>query len=222
MAFMSNSAAILAAFDAAPPGTVLSTPPPEGAALEAPGAAPVAAPVAALPVPGVRRTLSALTRWDRIFPGSSMPSDLNAAPFAVRMRCKDADPELFALLMGQPLPAATEAAILAGTWSDTVPAPPTPEAQRAAAVAALTQNGAVNPFAPGPSFNITRQVELSRVDPAAAEQMRLQAAPAIQQLQQQQAAAAEQHRQQVAAEAIEAANQRQIATARQRFWGHQG
>ena len=135
---------------------------------------------APLPRPTLRRTYSALARWDAIAPGTVMPESLASAPFALRMGVKDRDPELYSLLMGEPLPAATEAAILNGTWSDTAPVRD-PEAERAQAVAQLLAEG--NPYLPGSS--LTTRLRLEQLDPEMARQQAAAAAPFVMAAQQQ-------------------------------------
>jgi hypothetical protein len=105
-----------------------------------------------------------------------MPDSLEGVPFALRMRVKDSDPELYALMGGAPVPAALEAAVISGKLSDIAPQRDL-EAEKAQQVAALT---ATNPFVPG-QIDLTRQMRLQQLDPAAAAQQQALAQPYIDQ-----------------------------------------
>lgn len=161
----------------------------------------------------IPRTTATLTRWNAIVPGSSMPESLEGLPFSLRMRVKDADPELFALLGGAPVSAELEAAVMSGALSDVAPAAPTPEQVRAEQVAALTQ---LNPFAPT-SRNLSAQLQLEAIDPQAAAQQRALAQPYLA-LEQANAATAARQREQALAEGRNAhQNATAISAARQRL-----
>jgi hypothetical protein len=177
-------------------------------------AAPLASAGAAVAAPAPHRQAAVLQRWQAVAGDAPMPEpgQLNVTQ---GMQLQAADPELYAVLSGQPLPASLEIALLSGTFPAEQPAPPSPEQQRAAVVQALTQGGTVNPYLPGGS--LSAQLQLAQADPAVAEQLRLAAFPAIQALQQQQAAAEQQRQAEQQEAANEAARANQIAAARQHF-----
>lgn len=203
---MPTSAELLAALDAAEAEGVLTS-----------SAAPLAPAGPPLPRPSLRRIGAILQRFAAALPGHALPQDPTRLPLHLQMALRDRDPQLFDVLLSPDLPAEVEAQLLNGSFPVELPPPPSPEEQRAALVAQLTQGGQVNPYVPGPTYNLSAQVRLAAADPQAAESLRRQAAPAIQALQQQQAEAAEQHRRQQVEEQNEINRGRQIAAARATF-----
>jgi len=123
------------------------------------------------------RTVATLARFDRVFPGESMPADLKSLSFAAQMALKDRDPGLYEVLAGR-MDAATEAAVLGGSWPDVAPAGPTAQELKEQQVQQLLSSG--NPYMPG-AGNLTARLQLEALDPAAAVKQRALAGPYIDQ-----------------------------------------
>jgi hypothetical protein len=104
-----------------------------------------------------------------------MPASAAALPLHQQLILKDRDPELYAILSGAPLAPALEAQLLSGTLAMVAPVGPTPEEMRAQQVALLTQT---NPYVPE-SRNLSAQLRLEALDPAAAAVQRANAQPYI-------------------------------------------
>jgi hypothetical protein len=159
------------------------------------------------------RTVATLARFDRVFPGESMPADLKSLSFAAQMALKDRDPGLYRVLAGQ-MDAATEAAVLGGSWPDVAPPPPSAAEIREREVAQLLSQGP-NPYLPGGS--LTARLQLEALDPAAAIKQRALAQPYVA-LEEANRATAERQRQQALVEGgIAFQNATAAAAARQRI-----
>jgi hypothetical protein len=127
----------------------------------------------------VPRTVATLSRWSALAGDQPLPSEWSDLPLHQQIAIRDADPQLAAVMSGQPLPPALELAVANGSWPDVMPAGPSEEEQRQQQIAQLLSQG--NPYMPGPAGNLTTALRLEQVAPEIARQQQQLAAPYVRQ-----------------------------------------